>query len=281
MTMRLAITHVTGYEYEGEVVASYNLARLTPRSVGGQLVLDHRIVVDPGVATFPSIDYWGTVVHAFDVHVPHRRLEVTGRSDVVTADAVGPPADAPGFDVLERDDVVDQFAELLAPSSMTAADEVVAALAGELRAGQSPVETVERVIEWVRDHVGYERGVTSVATPATGVLAARRGVCQDFAHLTVALLRAARVPARYVSGYLYPLTDGEVGVSLDGESHAWVDAWAGGWWSVDPTSGETAGDRHVRVAHGRDYQDVAPLAGIYHGAPSKSLMVHVDLTRLT
>ena len=278
MGWRLAITHRTGFEYEGKVVASYNRARLTPCSTGGQLLLDHAVTVDPQVSVFPSIDYWGTRVHAFDVHVPHQRLEVTCQSLVETA-AADPVPPSAGWGVLESPETIDDLCEFLTASSMTRPDEAIASLAAALRAGHKPLETVDAASEWVRNNVRYERGVTSVETASSGVLAARSGVCQDFAHLTIALLRSAGVPARYVSGYLYPDAEGRVGETVAGESHAWVEAWIGRWWAVDPTNGEPVGPGHVRVAHGRDYADVAPLAGIFHGAPSKSLMVSVELTR--
>lgn len=279
MSWRLEITHRTGFEYEGEVLGSYNLARLTPRSTGGQLVLESSVAVEPPAKLHQSVDYWGTIVHSFDLHVPHRRLDIVGHSVVETGAARHAPTGI-AWDVLEEERLVDRMTEYLTPSPMTTPDEHVLALASELRSGRDPVETVHAVVRWVRDNVGYERGITSVETAATGVLAARRGVCQDFAHLTIALLRAAHVPARYVSGYLHPERDTAVGETCAGESHAWVEAWLGAWWPIDPTNGEPVGERHVRVAQGRDYRDVPPLTGIFHGAPSKALHVHVELTRI-
>jgi transglutaminase-like putative cysteine protease len=278
MAWRLSILHRTGFEYEGEVTASYNQARLTPCSSGGQLLLDHAVNVDPRSGVFSAIDYWGTRVHSFDVHVPHQRLEVTGRSLVETAEARTPPAPV-DWETLADSKLVDEMCEYLAPSRMTQPDESITSLAASLGLGLSPAEMVDAAIGWVRANVGYERGVTSVETPATGVLAARRGVCQDFAHLVIGVLRSAGIPARYVSGYLYPDVDAAVGESVGGESHAWVEAWIGEWWAVDPTSGGPVGHRHARVAHGRDYRDVAPLRGIFHGSPSKALLVSVELTR--
>ena len=108
----------------------------------------------------------------------------------------------------------------------------------------------------------YETGTTSVSTTAVEVLRAGRGVCQDFAHLGIAVLRAAGIPARYASGYLYPdELGGEVGETHRGESHAWLEAWLGDWHPLDPTSGSAVAERHVLVARGRDYADVAPLEG--------------------
>ena len=106
-------------------------------------------------------------------------------------------------------------------------------------------------------------------------------MCQDYAHLGIAVLRAAGIPARYASGYLYPdELGGVVGEMHQGESHAWLEAWVGDWHPLDPTSGSPVAERHVLVARGRDYSDVAPLKGVYHGGPSHSLDVAVELTRV-
>ena len=107
-----------------------------------------------------------------------------------------------------------------------------------------------------------------------------QGVCQDIAHVTLAMLRAAGVPARYVSGYLHPQPDAVLGEVVVGESHAWVEAWLGGWWPFDPTNDQPVGLRHVTVARGRDYGDVPPLKGVYAGGGSQSLGVRVEVTRL-
>jgi transglutaminase-like putative cysteine protease len=277
---RYQITHRTGYVYEGEVLQSYNLARLTPANNDRQLLVDHSISITPGCATFAYIDYWGTRIHAFDVHVPHRRLEVTARSTVETDGDLPTTPEPIDRKTLDDSALRDQLCELLAPSDMTQPDDAITTLAAQLSAGQSPAQTVGAIVDWVHTELRYERGVTNVETPATGVLATRRGVCQDFAHLTIALLRSAGIPARYVSGYVHGGDPTDVGASVAGESHAWVDAWIGNWQSVDPTHDESVAGRYIRVAHGRDYTDVAPLAGIYTGAPSKALQVTVEITRV-
>jgi len=105
-------------------------------------------------------------------------------------------------------------------------------------------------------------------------------VCQDFTHLTLAVLRGMGIPARYVSGYLHPSKAAEVGTVSTGESHAWVEAWTGDWWGFDPTHLGPVGERHVVVGRGRDYADVSPLKGVYHGAPAEALTVSVEITRL-
>jgi transglutaminase-like putative cysteine protease len=106
-----------------------------------------------------------------------------------------------------------------------------------------------------------------------------QGVCQDIAHLTVALLREVGLPARYVSGYLHPEPEARPGDTVTGESHAWVEYWTGEWVAADPTNQAPVGECHVVVARGRDYADVPPLKGIYHGAPSSTMDVTVEVTR--
>jgi transglutaminase-like putative cysteine protease len=149
----------------------------------------------------------------------------------------------------------------------------------ELAAAGSPLDACLAACERVRAKLRYEQGATTVSSSAADALAEGRGVCQDFAHLALALLRGAGIPARYVSGYLYPVEDGAAG-EVQGQSHAWIEAWVGDWVPFDPTSGTTPGERHVVVARGRDYADVAPLKGIYHGGPSEALHVVVALTRV-
>ena len=126
----------------------------------------------------------------------------------------------------------------------------------------------------------YVPGSTGVHTGAQEAWALRKGVCQDIAHLTVGRLRSVGIPARYVSGYLYPKDDGAVGDTVAGRSHTWFEWWSGDWVAFDPTNGVPAGQAHVIVARGRDYTDVTPLKGVYHGAPSTGLGVTVEITRL-
>jgi len=149
-------------------------------------------------------------------------------------------------------------------------------LAGSL----SPSGAAHAIADWVRSNVEYVPGSTGVRTSAQDAWSLRKGVCQDIAHLTLGMLRAVGIPARYVSGYLFPLAGGAVGDTVAGQSHAWVEWWSGDWVPFDPTNGVPIGVRHVTVAHGRDYADVTPLKGVYHGAPSTGLGVTVEITRL-
>ena len=275
MSWRLGIRHETVYRYAADVTSSYNEARITPLTTDRQMVVTSTVRVDPSVKTFRYWDYWGTIVDAFDIHTPHRDFLITGESVVETT----PPRvfpEASSWDELSTDAARDEFAELLAPTSYVP---VMVEAATELAASASPLDACHAACDWVRERLRYEQGATTVSSSAADALAEGRGVCQDFAHLTLGLLRGAAVPARYVSGYLYPVEDAGA-AEVQGQSHAWIEAWVGDWVAFDPTSGTTPGERHVVVARGRDYADVAPLKGIYHGGPSEALNVVVALTRL-
>ncbi|MCU1594456.1 MAG: transglutaminase protein [Frankiales bacterium] len=273
--MRIEVTHTTGYTYEREVVSSYNEARLVPQTGSGQMRLKSSVRTRPDALLHRYWDYWGTQVTAFDIHVPHTALEVTCTSVVDTAPATL-PGEAP-WEVLHA--AADEHVELLRPSPRTTPDADLVAAASGLEG--TPYEVMVALVALVREKVAYVPGSTGVATSAVEAWAQGKGVCQDIAHVTLALLRTAGIPARYVSGYLHPQKEPVVGETVQGESHAWIEAWLGGWWGFDPTGGVAAGERHVVVARGRDYTDVSPLKGVYAGGGSQTLGVSVSVTRLS
>jgi transglutaminase-like putative cysteine protease len=279
VSWRIAVRHRTGYQYGSPARASYNEVRMTPASSGGQHLLTSRLEIRPDARPLRYVDYWGTQVHAFDLHVPHTELEVTATSVVETAG----PADAVpevDWDTLASAAVRDRFAELLAPSRYAVAEDELDAVARSLRAAGSPAETGRAAVHWVHETLDYVRGATAVGTTSAEARALGQGVCQDFSHLALALLRSAGLPARYVSGYLYPSSDAGLDETVSAESHAWVECWAGDWIPLDPSNLSEVAERHVLVARGRDYADVRPLAGVYSGPAAQSLGVTVELTRL-
>jgi transglutaminase-like putative cysteine protease len=283
MNWVLRVEHHSGYRYEGEVAASYNEARMTPMTTIRQVTMDSRIEVVPSVRPFRYIDYWATVVDAFDVHVPHTELSVVATSVVETSAAPNRPDVS--WAELGSEPVADRHAEFLVPTDYVPAEPQLAEVAGGLAAGRSPAEAVEAAAVWVGSHLTYTPGVTEVSTSAVEAFRVGHGVCQDYAHLTLALLRAMGVPGRYASGYLHPRKHARLGDTVTGESHAWVEAWVGDWWGFDPTNGIPAGECHVLVARGRDYADVPPLKGVYsarggEGALPEAVEVEVRTTRL-
>ncbi len=280
MTCRLAIEHVTEYEYSGMVLASYNETRISPRRDDAQLVLDHRVNVMPASPMHRYVDYWGSEVCAFDVHEPHNRLVVTGMSLVETGRprSIDEPVD---WARLHSGELSDELYEFTSASSYVDPNAMVEAAADEItRSAATPLDAVYDALGWTRDQLAYSTGATDVSTTATEALALGRGVCQDFAHLALAVLRTIGIPARYASGYLHPQADAGVGETVVGESHAWLEAWIGEWHSFDPTNLDEVGPRHVLVARGRDYADVVPLKGVFHGPPSASHTARVAITRV-
>jgi transglutaminase-like putative cysteine protease len=280
-TWRLRVHHMTRYQYSGMVTASYNEARMTPLSVPGQTTIDARLEIRPAVRAFRYWDYWGTLVHAFDVHQPHDELTVTATA-VVETSAPPPCTDVTTWEALATDDSRDRWCELLTPSRYVPAAEALVAPAADLRASGSsdPLAAARAANAFVYDHMTYRTGSTTVATSAPEAFAAGNGVCQDFAHILLGILRAMGIPCRYVSGYLYPDREAGLGQVHAGQSHAWIEAWVGEWVSLDPTHGGFIGPQYVLVARGRDYADVTPLKGLFTGKPVKSLDVNVELTRI-
>lgn len=271
---RLRTEHTTTYTYSAPARASYNEVRKTPLTTIRQSALETRLQTFPGATQYAYRDYWGSRVMAFNVDAPHLELSVQSVSLVETQPWRG-STDATWEAVA---DASSRHAELLAATRYTGADDELAEIGSALRAA-TPRATVEGVVAWVHDTLDYVKGVTHVHTSAHESYAARSGVCQDFAHLALTVLRAARIPARYVSGYLHPEHDASVGEELVGESHAWVEAWLGDWWGVDPTHGDEVGLRHVVIARGRDYADVPPVKGIYAGDAEHTSAVRVIITR--
>jgi transglutaminase-like putative cysteine protease len=280
MTWRIATQHTSTYRYSGPVVASFNEARITPSAANGQTVIEAGVSVHPATSLYSYSDYFSTIVTAFDIPEPHAELVVTGTSTVETAPTLHPDSAFTWTD-LTGPGIFDQFSEYLAPTHYTTGDGDLAAVAEEFVGFDSPARAVEAVGERVRAAMSYEIGSTGVSTSALEAWKQGRGVCQDFAHVGLVLLRYLGIPARYVSGYLHPQADATIGERAAGQGHAWIEFWLGDWYPTDLTHGEYVGDRHVTVARGRDYADVAPFRGIYQGGTLEGLDVTVHLIRLS
>ncbi len=283
---RLAIRHETVVEYDGTAHASYNELRMTPMSTSGQTTLNHHVELHPPATLWEYTDYWGTRVTSFDLQEPHSTLTIRAVSTVETS-GFERPAEAAGRSPCDWSAIAGaassaELAEFTAATDRTAIAPELEQLARERTrdAGADPHEAADALAAWVHESVAYVPGATGVHTNAQESWDQGEGVCQDFSHMTIALMRAVGLPARYVSGYLFPDPQARPGTSADGQSHAWVEYWAGGWHGLDAANNTVPGVRHVVVGHGRDYADVLPHKGIYHGAPGSSLKVSVRFTRL-
>jgi len=278
---RLRIEHTTRVRYSGPVLTSFNEARMTPLTLPAQTALESRISAGAGVPVWTYRDYWGTVVSAFEITEPHQGLNIKAQATVETGQDDGDPAPAPPPWADLRQQAADsRLLEFLLATPLTTVTPAVAAAVIDAIRDADPVEAAEEIAARVRARVSYMPGATGVRTDAQEAWDQGQGVCQDMAQLAVALMRAAGLPARYVSGYLYPAATAEPGTTSVGQSHAWAEYWAGEWIPLDPTSGAKVAERHVVVARGRDYADVPPLKGIYHGPAQGDMTVTVEVTRL-
>lgn len=286
MSWRLAIVHETVVEYDGSARASYNELRMTPLNTPHQTTLTTHIELHPDAAMWRYTDYWGTRVTAFDLQQPHSTLTVRASSTVETDDAAS-PARARRVPMtwaeLAAQTSTGGFTEYLAAGATdrtAIAPTLASATLDQVAGAADPHEAADAVSAWVHGTMAYVPGATGVHTNAQESWDQKSGVCQDFSHLAIAMLRTAGLPARYVSGYLFPDPDATPGTEAEGQSHAWVEYWAGAWFGLDATNRTTPGPRHVVVGRGRDYGDVLPHKGIYHGAPDSTLKVSVRFTRL-
>jgi len=277
---QMQIRHVTGFNYGGFAESSYNEARMTPLNSAHQEVLDASLRVTPNAVQSTYRDYFDTIVTTFDLHEPHDRLEVVATATINTFGEVV-SGDHLSLKDLDSASLRDRYAEYLVPTSRTT---LSASVLEGLRTLNLPLEnvrdTAHAVVDYVRERVAYVRGSTLVSSTAQEVWEQEKGVCQDLTHVTISLLRGLGIPTRYVSGYLHSDPDAPIGETIVGESHAWVEYYAGSWMGIDPTNAQGIGIHHVVVATGREYGDVPPLKGIYHGGPSTALGVVVEVTRL-
>jgi transglutaminase-like putative cysteine protease len=248
---------------------------MTPINTADQFVISHDLKVNPFSNVFSYSDYFGTAVKAFDVQTPHTYLEIVSQSLVETKVPQVGNLNAT-WDDLSDEALTDDLREYLAFTPLV--NPITPPF--ELRLHKSPLDAIQFLNTAMRKQITYAPGSTSVYSPASEAWEKGAGVCQDFTHASLSLLRSVGIPARYVSGYLYN-GSGEIGEEVIGESHSWVEAWVGHWLPFDPTNGNPVAEDHVLVARGRDYHDVSPLKGIFSGGRSRKIEVTVSLTRIS
>ena len=277
---RLRIEHQTGFSYQGDATASYNEARMLPVSTDSQFVLNSSLDIEPSTSVNQYVDYFGTRVAVFDVLSPHSALTITARSLVEVRPRPLEHIEVTWDGLAREANRSMETVEQLTHTARTRPHPEVAELARSIAAQhEHPGRAAQAIAAAVGDAVEYMYGVTGVHSTAAEAWEARKGVCQDITHITIGALREVGIPARYVSGYLHPRPSAEVGVAVTGESHAWVEWFAGEWQGFDPTNTIEIGDRHVLVGRGRDYNDVPPLRGVYAGPSKGNLHVKVTITR--
>lgn len=281
--MHYAVQHTTRYQYSTPIVENVMEVRLQPRSDEVQQCLNFHLYLRPSARVIPFRDHLDNWVHFYDIAAAHKELTITVNSLV---NVIAPP-ELPQALPIESWEEVDQLAhtniqwDWLQPSTFTPAPPALYELAAEFSLDRSldPLTTLRRIMAQLHEGFSYDTKSTRVDSPIDEALASRSGVCQDFAHIMLALLRNhLRMPCRYVSGYLFHREDDR---SDNDATHAWVEVLLPqlGWVGFDPTNNIIAGERHIRVALGRDYCDVRPTYGIFRGASESNLTVSVKVRK--
>jgi transglutaminase-like putative cysteine protease len=268
--MKLEIVHTTRYRYSGPIAETVMEVRLRPMDGNGQRCLEFELDVSSGINPRTYRDGYGNNVHYFNLVRPHRRLSVTSRSVVETGRE------------LDRDpgeELVHDFLRYRAPVKDVPGIRELArrhAIA-DPTSGASVELALDELTRAISRDFAYDRAVTNVYSSVDEVLALHAGVCQDFAHLFIAVARTMSVPARYVSGYIHSGGASRAAGSVAPASHAWAEAWVPekGWVGYDATHPVRTTEHHVRLAVGRDYSDAAPTRGIYVGSASGTMQVSV------
>jgi transglutaminase-like putative cysteine protease len=282
--MHFAIRYLTEYRYAEPVTDNLNALRVKPATTPHQRVDDFGVRIEPESRLHQHLDYYGTTVIEFGISKPHEQLAIDVRARVATT-APPPPPDT-GWEPVEHQRYRVQAGEYRLAFGNEPESPVVDELLGESRA-RSPAATLRAVAELIPERFEYRPGVTYVGSTVEDLLEAGAGVCQDFAHLALVLLRRNGIAARYVSGYLFAPADGdEEAASAEVDTHAWLEALlpatgAGEplWVALDPTNRCLPGETYVKIGHGRHYADVPPVKGVFRGSASAELDASVRMQR--
>ncbi len=285
--MLLEVRHVTQYHYAHPVRESVMELWMQPQKSATQRLLSFELEIEPAAQLFSYADSFGNAVYHFDVPQPHDQLRIVARSAVETHDAPTLPdaLDQGEWDRLRSDFIQGECFDFLRPHRYARR---TAALAGFVEAKGiddlrrlDPLSATRALSEVIYASFDYEAGVTEADSPIDHALSAGRGVCQDFAHIMIAICRDWGLPARYVSGYLFTDRARTHDRSDPDASHAWVEVFLPSlrWVGFDPTNNILAGERHVCVAVGRDYGDVPPSRGVFKGEAESQLAVGVSVRR--
>ena len=283
--MFLEIRHVTQYQYAAPVRESVMELRLQPQKSGRQRLISFDLELDPQAKLFSYVDAFGNAVYHFDQPKPHERLTIVSKAAVETDPPPEPPEalDIGEWDRLRSEFVRGEWFDFLHPHGFAASSPMLDAFVEAHGLGgahlRDPLTAVRRLSATLYEALGYDKSVTEADSPIDHALEAKKGVCQDFAHIMIAVCRDWGVPARYVSGYLF--TDRSRGGdrSDPDATHAWVEVFLPSlrWIGFDPTNNTLAGERHVVAAVGRDYGDVPPSRGVYKGEADSDLAVAVSV----
>lgn len=283
--MHFAIRFLTEYDYDGSVTDNLNALRVRPATTSNQRCDEFHTRIEPEARVSRHLDYFGTEVIEFGIPTSHEQLTIDVRARVVTSLPPDPPEGS--WESLREEAYIDAAGEFALPwqdhPAIDGLEELHDALATD-----SPLEALELLCELIPDRFEYRSGVTYVGSSVTDLLDVGAGVCQDFVHLALVLLRRRGIAARYVSGYLWVAPENEGSESVEVDTHAWLEALlpcSDGhgepvWVGADPTNRRLVGETHVKIGHGRFYSDVPPVKGLYMGGARSQLSAAVTMSRL-
>jgi transglutaminase-like putative cysteine protease len=281
--MFYSIRHVTRFRYSAPVRESIMELRMQPRSEGAQALRSFQISTNPRAQLYAYTDHLGNAVYHFNVLRAHEELRIEAHAVVELSNFRAPPdvADQLEWERYNGYNLSADHFDLLEPSKFACPSLALSAFMAThdlVKPQGDPLSALRRLSKCVHDSFEYEVGVTEVDSPIDLALAEKRGVCQDFAHIAITIARSWGIPARYVSGYLHHRSKNQDRSGEDA-THAWMEAYLPslGWIGLDPTNDILTGDRHIRVAVGRDYADVPPARGTFKGTAESELAIAVSV----
>ncbi len=271
------IQHITKYEYDRLVQESVNEIKIFPYLSSEQEVLQHELSITGNPEVQSYADYWGNKTGVFNLLPPHKELIIDSRVVVRTTTSPGLRVDFSGdFNRLEQE-VSGHLKMLeLAKADIQLQTDINEIGNTVVSSDNSVAATIQNCSEYIFKNFNYIKGITTIETTVEEILEQRAGVCQDFAHVMLQILRTLKIPSRYVSGYICPNQNGLRG---EGATHAWVEAWIPqyGWAGIDPTNNVWVSNTHVRLAVGRHFTDCSPVKGTFKGSAKQNLSVYVSV----
>lgn len=277
--MKLHVVHRTVFRYAGAVTQNLNEVRLKPVSFGGQVCESFQLKTQPVSSRSSYLDFYYNYVEFFEIPGPHSELIVEGSSITTTQqNTLSCDVETSPMSELAATQQLDRCYDFIQPSTLVSLPPEVWRLALDATHGQTDIwQAALSAMRFIHANVKYEQNATNVHTPVLEVIKLKKGVCQDFAHLLLGMCRTLKIPARYVSGYLY---NGNADQLLGTQaSHAWCEVYLPqlGWQGLDPTNNQAVDARYVKIAVGRDYLDAAPIKGHFRGPPGCEMRVELEV----
>ena len=272
------IVHITKYQYNWPIKESINEIRLFPHNFDNQEVLQYQLLITDNPEVIISEDYYGNRVGNFNSYEAHSEMTIESRMLV----KVNHSLKIPELDATKVKDLTSEFKKsilllrLSYPETILKQSEIVTIL-DKINCTDKPIiEIAQQCNEYIFNNFAYTKGITNIETTIDEILEMKKGVCQDFAHLLLQLVRTAGIPSRYVSGYICPNKSGFRG---EGATHAWVEIYTPtqGWLGLDPTNNIWTMDNHIKLSIGRNFYDCTPVKGIFKGLAKQTLSVCVSI----